>query len=82
MKLKVSEKSYDEVMALPRRKHIKPKTPSLFWRTVTKILSQPALIRTRFKSKRVGMEKLGKDEPALFLMNHSTFIDVEPRLNR
>ena len=77
MKLKVSEKSYDEVMALPRRKHIKPKTPSLFWRMVTKILSQPALIRTRFKSKRVGMEKLGKDEPALFLMNHSTFIDVE-----
>ena len=77
MKLKVSEKSYEEVEALPRRKRTKPKTPSLFWRTVTKLLSQPALIRTRFTSRKIGMEKLKKDEPALFLMNHSSFIDVE-----
>lgn len=77
MKLKVSEKSYDEVMALPPRKREKPKTPTFFWRSVTKILSAPALIRTHFKSKKTGMEKLGKNEPALFLMNHSSFIDVE-----
>ena len=77
MKIKTVKKSYDEVMALPPRKREKPKTPTFFWRSVTKILSAPALIRTHFKSKKTGMEKLGKNEPALFLMNHSSFIDVE-----
>ena len=77
MKLKISEKSYDEVMALPKREHHKPTIPPFPARTLTKVLSIPALVRTRFRSKKIGMEKLEKNEPALFLMNHSTFIDVE-----
>ena len=77
MKIKVTEKSYQEVMALPKRKHQKPIRPNIFWRTLLKVVSAPALIKTGFKVKKVGMERLGKKEPALFLMNHSGFIDME-----
>ena len=77
MKIKVTNKSYAEVMALPKRKHKKPIRPNLFWRTLLKIVSAPALIKTGFECKRIGMERLGKKEPALVLMNHSGFIDME-----
>ena len=77
MKTKVTETSYEQVMALPKRPHKKPVKPNLFWRTLLKIVSAPALIKTGFKVKKVGMEKLGKKEPALILMNHSGFIDME-----
>ena len=30
-----------------------------------------------FRCNRIGMEKLGRREPCLFLMNHSSFIDLE-----
>ena len=42
-----------------------------------KIISQPDLISAKFKYTKVGMEKLNKKEPALILMNHSSFIDLE-----
>ncbi len=77
MKIKVTDKSYAEVMALPKTKRQKPITPNLFWRTLLKLVSLPALIKTGFKCEKVGMEKLGKKEPALVLMNHSGFIDLE-----
>ncbi len=32
---------------------------------------------TNFKYKRINMELLGKNEPCLVLMNHSSFIDLE-----
>ena len=77
MKIKNVVRDYDEVMAMEVPKHFKPVKPNLFWRTLTKVISQPALIQTHFKSREVGMEKLGKDEPALILMNHSSFLDFE-----
>ena len=77
MKTKVTETNYEQVMALPKRPHKKPVKPNIFWRTLLKIVSAPALIKTGFKVKKVGMEKLGKKEPALILMNHSGFIDME-----
>ena len=77
MKTKVCEKSYQEVMALPKRKHEKPIKPNIFWRTLLKLVALPDLMSVKFKCKKVGMEKLGKKEPALFLMNHSGFIDME-----
>lgn len=58
-------------------KHVTPPRPSFFFRTLIKIISLPDLIATRFKCKRTGMERLGKREPALFLMNHSCFLDLE-----
>ncbi len=77
MKIKNVVRDYDEVMALEVTKHFKPKKPNIFWRTLTKLISIPALLQVHYKFREVGMEKLGKDEPALILMNHSSFLDFE-----
>jgi 1-acyl-sn-glycerol-3-phosphate acyltransferase len=42
-----------------------------------KVVSAPDLAATKFKVEKTGMERLPKDTPALFLMNHSSFIDLE-----
>ena len=77
MKIKTKEKSYEEVLALPATSHKKPLKQGLFWRTLLRAVSTPDLLATRFKCKKIGMERLGKKEPALFLMNHSSFIDLK-----
>ncbi len=77
MKLKTLTKSYEEVLALPKKKREKPLKPNLFFRTLLKTVSLPDLFLTHFTCNKIGMEKLGKKEPALFLMNHSSFIDLE-----
>lgn len=77
MKIKVKEKSYEEVLALPAHQHKKPLKQSIFWRTLLRTVSTPDLLATRFKCQKIGMERLGKKEPALFLMNHSSFIDLK-----
>ena len=77
MKIKTLDRSYEEVMSIKPHKHYKPKKTNIFWQTLTKIISQPALISSHFTKKKIGMEKLGKNEPALILMNHSGFTDFE-----
>ena len=77
MKIKVSDKSYEEVMALPREEHRKPLKPSIFFRTLLKLLSSADLKATNFHCRSIGMERLGADEPCLILMNHSSFIDLK-----
>ena len=77
MKIKVIEKSYDEVQSIKRKKHKKPIRPNMFFRTLLKLVSVPDLMKTHFRHEKIGMEKLRKGEPALFLMNHSSFIDLE-----
>ncbi len=77
MKIKVKEKSFSEISALPPYERKKPKRQRLFWRTLLRIVSAPDLRATHFSCEKVGMEKLGKREPALFLMNHSSFIDLK-----
>ena len=77
MKIKVTDKSYEEVMALPREEHRKPLKPSIFFRTLLKLLSAADLKATNFHCRSIGMERLGADEPCLFLMNHSSFIDLK-----
>lgn len=77
MKTKVINKSYDEVMAIPHEKHKKPIKPNMLFRTLLKIVSLPDIIKTRFKCNKIGMERLGRKEPAFFLMNHSCFLDLE-----
>ena len=59
------------------KKHRKPKRPNLLFRTVMRVGSIPDMIATHFKYKKIGMEKLGKGEPAFILMNHAGFIDFE-----
>ena len=77
MKVKTKRMSYDEVMALPRPKHKKPKRPNILFKTLLKLVSLPDLIATNFKCRRIGMKKLGKREPCLYLMNHSAFVDLQ-----
>ena len=77
MKTKVYDKSYEEAMALPKKKHEKPIKPNMLFRTLLKLVSLPDIIATKFKCEKIGMERLGKKEPAFFLVNHSCFLDLE-----
>ena len=77
MKIKTVAKSYEQVAALPMPKHKKPMKQSLFFRTLLRAVSAPDLRATHFTCNKIGMERLGKREPCLFLMNHSSFIDLK-----
>ena len=77
MKTTVKELSYEQVMALPTRKLQKPVKPVMFWRWLIKTLAKSDLRATHFKCNYIGMDKLGKKEPCLVLMNHSCFMDLE-----
>ena len=76
MKIRIIEKSYSEVMSLPKEEHKPPKRPSILFRTLMKLLSVPTLRTADFSCERIGMEALPKGTPALYLMNHSSFIDL------
>ena len=77
MKIKVINKKYEEVLALPKAKRHRPMKQHLFFRIILLIASSFDLMATRFKCRKIGMEKLAKNEPCLILMNHSSFIDLE-----
>ena len=77
MKIKVTEKSLEEVISKPHPKHKRPKRPCVFFRTLMKVVAAPDLMKTHFKCDKVGMDKLSKNEPCFVLMNHSSFIDLE-----
>ena len=76
MKTSVKELDYDLVAALPPREHILPKKPNLFFRSLIRVLSGFGLLGTRFTYSMEGMDKIGKGEPCLILMNHSCFLDL------
>ena len=69
--------TYKEVLEKPRKKEQKPKRPSFFLRTLIRMVSIPDLWATNFKYTSVGMEKLGKKEPCLILMNHSSLLTLK-----
>ncbi len=77
MKIKIINQSYGEVMATQPAKHRKPKRPNLFFRCLMRLVSIPDLMAVKFRCRRIGMEKLGRREPCLYLMNHSSFVDLE-----
>ena len=77
MKIKNRDLPYDKVLAIPREPHLPPKRPTMFFRTLLKALSAPELRAVDFTYTTTGMERLGSDEPALILMNHSSFIDLK-----
>ena len=80
MKIKVTKRPYRQVIDEHNAKkhvHVKPKKPNIFFRTLMRLVSIPDLLATHFKLEKIGMEKLGKKEPAFILMNHSSFIDLE-----
>ena len=77
MKIKVKTLPYEQVMALPRPKHKKPLRPLGLLQFVVRVLAILDLAPTRFRFTTEGMEKVGKKEPCLILMNHSSFIDLK-----
>ncbi|CCZ45915.1 MAG: lysophospholipid acyltransferase family protein [Oscillospiraceae bacterium] len=77
MKIKVVDMPYEQALAQPREKHTPPRRPSMLFRTLLRALSAPDLRATHFRCDRVGMERLGPDEPCLVLMNHSCFLDLK-----
>ena len=45
--------------------------------TLIRVLSFFTLLPLGFKYKKLGMDKIGKKEPCLILMNHSAFVDLQ-----
>ena len=54
-----------------------PPSSSLLLRALVRLYSIADLTATHFSWKREGMERLGKHEPCLVLMNHSSFVDLK-----
>ena len=77
MKIKTKKLDYDQVMALPREKHREPLRPNRLLQLVIRGLSILDLWPVKFSYTTEGMEKIGKKEPCLILMNHSSFIDLK-----
>lgn len=80
MKIKIISKPYREARLeaeAHKEKHKKPKKPNIFFRTLMRVAAIPDMAATHFRSKKIGMERLKKGEPAFYLMNHSSFIDLE-----
>lgn len=77
MNIKIEKKTLSEVLALKKEKKFIPKKPNMLFRTLLKVLSSADLKHTNFQAQKIGMEKLGKKEPCLVLMNHSSFIDLK-----
>ena len=77
MKIKTKKLDYDKVMALPREKHRNPLRPDPILQLVIRVLSIFDLFPVKFSYTTEGMEKIGKKEPCLILMNHSSFIDLK-----
>ena len=80
MNIKITKKSYEEVLEITQnasKKTQRPKKPNMFFRILLKLVSIPGLIKAGFSYKKTGMERLDKNEPCLYLMNHSSFVDLE-----
>ena len=77
MKTTVKVKSYEEALSVADLKHKKPMKPFFVMQTLIRVLSFFTLLPLGFKYKKVGMEKIGKKQPCLILMNHSAFVDLQ-----
>lgn len=75
MKIKQWHRTYEEVMALPRPVHKRPRRPSLLFRTIMRLAASPELRATGFTYTRD--KKSEPQGPCLILMNHSSFIDLK-----
>ncbi|MBQ6468598.1 MAG: 1-acyl-sn-glycerol-3-phosphate acyltransferase [Lachnospiraceae bacterium] len=78
MKIKVVSSKIDEVMHMPGYEHKDPARQRPFFRWLLKTLSEGALKKVNFSyEKAENVENIPADQPCLFLMNHSSFIDLE-----
>ena len=77
MKIATKILPYEKVIKRKRPKHVKPLRPNFLLATIIRILAIFDLLPTHFTYEKHGMEKIGKKEPCLILMNHSSFIDLK-----
>ena len=77
MKITTKKSTYDAVMAMKRTQRKKPMRPMMFLQVLIRILAWFTLLPNKFTYTSEGMEKIGKKEPCLILMNHSSFADME-----
>lgn len=77
MKIKIKEMPIEKVLVRPMGIHRSPVRPTWIFRLLLKLLSIQDLRATHFTYREIGMERLGKGEPCLVLMNHSSFIDLK-----
>ena len=77
MKIATKSLPYEKVVTLKRPKHRKPLRPLFLLQIVVRVLAIFDLLPTKFTYTTEGMDKLGKKEPCLILMNHSSFIDLK-----
>ena len=68
---------FDEVQKLPKLRHKTPRMPSSFLATVVRIAVEPTLRKIKFSYTKERMDLIGKNEPCLILMNHSSFTDMK-----
>ena len=77
MKIKVKDISYEAFEKLEGYKYKKPKRRSFLLASIIRIAAFLELSRLGCKINKINMDKLGKKEPCLILMNHSSFIDLK-----
>ncbi len=77
MKINAKKMSYEEVLKLPKLKHKKPLKPNGALCALVRVLVEPTLRKIKFSYTTERMELIGKDEPCLILMNHSSFTDMK-----
>lgn len=76
MKIKVKEMPFDEVQALPPRPHKKPQKQSKALKNIVNLYASLDLKKVNFTYSEENMECVSKEEPCLYLMNHSCFTDL------
>ncbi len=77
MKIKTKKMTYAKALEQLEKDMGKPKKPTLLFRLLVRIASFIDLAAVGFKYKEINMDRLGKREPCLVLMNHSSFIDLK-----
>jgi len=75
MKIRVKTADFDTVMARPRPRHRLPLKFVAPLRAIVALAARVLMLPVRFRSVKTGLDKV--DGPALVLMNHSSFIDLE-----
>ena len=75
IKMKYVPYEYTKGIETPKRKRLKK--PSRLFKLLVRALSIFELCSTKFTYTQKGMDKIGKKEPCLILMNHSSFIDLK-----
>ena len=76
MKTTVKKMDYEKVMALPRPDHMTPRKPTFFWKTLVRAICGLGMGGCKLDYTTEGLDKIGKDEPCLILMNHTCFADM------